>query len=274
MRSEKISPALGAIIYDVDISQPLSNAEMAEIRALWLEHIVIVIRDQTLTPQQQLDFATRIGSPQPYPLLNGLDGFDMITPVLKREDETVNFGGLWHSDTTYQPQPPMATMLHARELPPIGGDTLFSNQYRAYETLSEGMKETLHGLKVVCISGKGKAAATRVNRIAENGANVDEAQLVGIHPVVRTHPETGRKALFVNEGHASHFEGWTSDESAGLLSYLYQHIIREEFQCRLVWKTGDVALWDNRCVLHYPVNDYHGYRRLLHRITLAGDVPR
>ncbi|MDA9765207.1 TauD/TfdA family dioxygenase, partial [Alphaproteobacteria bacterium] len=103
MRSEKISPALGAIIYDIDISQPLSNAEMAEIRALWLEHIVIVIRDQTLTPQQQLDFATRIGSPQPYPLLNGLDGFDMITPVLKREDETVNFGGLWHSDTTYQP---------------------------------------------------------------------------------------------------------------------------------------------------------------------------
>ncbi|MFW2467424.1 MAG: TauD/TfdA dioxygenase family protein [Candidatus Puniceispirillaceae bacterium] len=274
MRSEKISPALGAIIYDIDISQPLSNAEMAEIRALWLEHIVIVIRDQTLTPQQQLDFATCIGSPQPYPLLNGLDGFDMITPVLKREDETVNFGGLWHSDTTYQPQPPMATMLHARELPPIGGDTLFSNQYRAYETLSEGMKEALRGLKVVCISGKGKAAATRVNRIAENGANVDEAQLVGIHPVVRTHPETGRKALFVNEGHASHFEGWTSDESAGLLSYLYQHIIREEFQCRLVWKTGDVALWDNRCVLHYPVNDYHGYRRLLHRITLAGDVPR
>ena len=274
MRCQPISPALGAVIYDIDLSQPLSDADYNELRALWLQYAVIVVRDQTLTPQQQLDFAKKIGKPQPYPLLKGLDGFDMITPVLKREDEKVNFGGLWHSDTTYQAKPPMATLLYARELPPIGGDTLFANQYLAYETLSEGLKTTLARLKAVCVSGKGKAAATRTNRIAETGLTVDETALVGIHPIVRTHPETGKKALFVNEGHVSHIDGWSSEESASLLSYLYSHMIKEEFQCRVNWQKGDITLWDNRCVLHYPVNDYHGYRRLLHRITLAGDVPR
>tara|TARA_A100001015_G_scaffold120913_1_gene134066 strand:- start:3502 stop:4326 length:825 start_codon:yes stop_codon:yes gene_type:complete len=273
MRCQPISPALGAVIYDIDLSQPLSDSDYNELHALWLQYAVIVVRDQTLGPQQQLDFAKKIGEPQPYPLLKGLDGFEMITPVLKREDEKVNFGGLWHSDTTYQDKPPKATLLYARELPPIGGDTLFANQYLAYETLSEGLKTTLAGLKAVCVSGKGKAAATRSKRVAETGITVDEDALIGIHPIVRTHPETGKKALFVNEGHVSHIHGWSIEESSGLLSFLYKHMIKEEFQCRVNWKEGDITLWDNRCVLHYPVNDYHGYRRLLHRITIAGDVP-
>ena len=194
-------------------------------------------------------------------------------PLFKKETETVNFGGIWHSDTTYQPCPPMATMLHALELPPIGGDTLFANQIQAYESLSDGLRETLAKLNIICRPDKAAVMATRADRIAEQGRDTSKENLVGIHPVIRTHPETGKKALYVNQAHSCHFQGWSIAESDGLLNFLYAHQIREEFQCRHVWQQGDVAIWDNRCTLHYPVNDYHGHRRLLHRITLKGDKP-
>ena len=197
----------------------------------------------------------------------------MITEVLKKENETVNFGGVWHSDTTYQSCPPMATILYAKQLPPIGGDTLFSSQYAAYEQLSEGLKRTIDPLRGLNIAGKKQVSATRSERVKESGSGVKAEQMSGIHPVVRTHPETGRKSLFVNPAHTISFDGWTELESAGLLAFLFAHQISPEFQCRLSWQAGDIAVWDNRCTLHYPLNDYHGYRRLLHRITLKGDQP-
>ena len=166
---------------------------------------------------------------------------------------------------------PMA--LQAMELPPIGGDTLFANQHLAWDRLSGGMKDTLSGLRVVCAANKSKVAASRSARIAEQGKAVDADTLQATHPVVRTHPETGRKALYVSPGHAICFEGWTEEESAGLLDFLFRHQISPEFQCRLSWAVGDIAIWDNRSTLHYPLNDYHGHRRLLHRITLKGDRP-
>ena len=233
----------------------------------------MVIRRQSLTPKQYLAFAHQIGIPDIYPFLEGLEGFPEITPILKRENETVNFGGIWHSDTTYQPCPPMATMLYALELPPVGGDTLFANQHLAYETLSNGLKDTLANLKIVCRSDKAAVTTTRAYRVAESSRQTDKEQLVGVHPAIRTHPETGKKALFMNEAHGCYFDGWTEAESAGLLNYLFAHQVKPEFLCRHVWKTGDIAIWDNRCTLHYPVNDYHGHRRLLHRITLKGDRP-
>ena len=273
MNTESISPSIGTIIHNLDVSQPMTNEILKKLRSIWLERQVIIIREQRLTSEQYLGFAKQLGTPDLYPFLKGLESFPEITPILKKETETANFGGVWHSDTTYQPCPPMATMLYALELPPIGGDTLFANQVQAYESLSDGLKDTLASLNIVCRSDKAVAMATRADRIAERGRDTNKNNMVGIHPVIRTHPETGKKALYVNQAHSCHFEGWSIAESEGLLEFLYAHQIKEEFQCRHVWKKGDLAIWDNRCTLHYPVNDYHGHRRLLHRITLKGDIP-
>ena len=274
MKVKALSPALGAEVTGIDLSVPLDDAIIDDLRAIWLKHQMIVIRGQDLTPPQQLAFAKALGEPDIYPFLKGLDGFPMITEVLKKEDERVNFGGVWHSDTTYQKCPPMATLLYAKELPPLGGDTLFANQYAAFEHLSAPLRGVLEKLRGVNAAGKKRVASTRSERLKDSASGVDPDDLSGTHPVVRTHPETGRKALFVNAAHTIAFEGWTAEESQGLLEYLFTHQISPEFQCRLAWQVGDVAFWDNRCVQHYPLNDYHGHRRLLHRITLKGDTPR
>jgi taurine dioxygenase len=168
----------------------------------------------------------------------------------------------------------MASMLLAREVPPTGGDTLFANMYLAYETLSDGMKRILDGLVAVNDSAKANVTRTREDRIKTDGGDSVGKALVAEHPVVRTHPETGRKALYVNHGHTVRFKGMTDEESAPLLGYLFQHQIRPEFTCRFSWQPGSIAMWDNRCSQHNPVNDYHGFRRIMHRITLAGDKPR
>ena len=274
MRVTALAPAMGAEVTNVDLSAAHDVGLINELRAVWLEYQMIVIRGQNITPAQQLSFANAIGEPDIYPFLTGLNEFPMITEVLKKENEKVNFGGIWHSDTTYQKCPPMATLLYAKELPPLGGDTLFASQYDAYEQLSDSLRAVLDGLWAVNAAGKKRVASTRSERLKDSGSGVDPDALVGIHPVVRTHPETGRKALFVNAAHTVAFDGWSKEESRGLLDYLFTHQILPEFQCRLRWQVGDVAFWDNRCVQHYPLNDYHGYRRLLHRITLKGDMPR
>lgn len=273
MQITPLSAMIGASITDIDLSKPLDEHQLAAINQAFLDYQVIIFRGQQLTPAEQRGFACQLGEPDIYPLLKGLDGFPEITPVLKKEDETVNFGGVWHTDTSYQPCPPKATMLYALELPPVGGDTLFSSQYAAHDALSEGLRQMLTQMRAIAIAGKGAVAATRQKRIDEFGADTDGESLRACHPVVRTHPETGRKALYINKAHTLCFEGWTEAESEALLEMLYAHQIREEFQCRLRWGPGDLAIWDNRCVLHYPVNDYHGHRRLLHRITLKGDIP-
>lgn len=268
----RISGALGAEIRGVDLAGQLSEAQVADIRRAWLEHLVVFFRDQPLAPAQFMAFAGRFGEPIEYPLVKGIEGFPKIIEVKKLEHERVNFGGLWHSDTTYLERPPMGSMLLARELPPFGGDTLFANMYLAYEALSEGMQRMLAGLKAVNTSAKANASKTREDRIKTDGRG-SPSELIAEHPIVRTHPETGRKALYVNPGHTLRIAGLSEEESAPILSYLYQHQIRPEFTCRFAWQPGSIAFWDNRCAQHNPVNDYHGFRRLLHRITLAGDRP-
>ncbi len=266
-----IAGALGAEIHGVEIAGPFDGEVASEIRQAFLDHLVIIFRKQKLSPQEQLAFAQRFGQPMEYPQLKGLPECPLITPVIKREHERLNFGGVWHSDTAYLERPPMASMLYAVEIPPYGGDTLFANQYLAYETLSDGLKQTLAGLVGVNSSTQAEASRTREDRLRELGAAVKV--LVGKHPVVRTHPETGRKALYVNGGHTTHFEGWTEGESRPLLDYLFEHQIRPEFTCRFRWEPGSLAFWDNRCTQHNPVNDYHGFRRVMHRVALAGDTP-
>ncbi|MGH8705125.1 MAG: TauD/TfdA dioxygenase family protein [Burkholderiales bacterium] len=266
--------ALGAEISGADLSQPLSREQTAEIRRAWLEHLVIFFRDQPLTPAQFMAFAERFGEPVEYPLLKGLEGYPKITEVKKLEHERVNFGGIWHSDTAYLERPPMGSMLLAREVPPYGGDTLFANMYAAYEALSEGMKNMLQGLRAVNSSTKADASRTREDRIKSSGTGDAKREFLAEHPAVRTHPETGKKALYVNPGHTVRFAGMTEEESAPILAYLFQHQVRPEFTCRFVWQSASIAFWDNRCAQHNPVNDYHGFRRVLLRITLAGDTPR
>jgi len=274
MEIRPIAGALGAEIFGVNLAEELPEATIAAIRRALLDHLAIFFRDQDLLPERFLAFARRFATPIEYPFLKGLDGFPEVIAVSKLEHEQVNFGGVWHSDTTYLPEPPMATLLAAREVPPVGGDTLFANQYLALEALSEGMQRLLGGLHGVSNSAKADASRTREDRIRAAGNAEPRKVLVAEHPVVRTHPETGRKALYVNVAHTTHFSGMTEPESAGLLGFLFRHQVRPEFTCRFRWSQGAVAFWDNRAVQHNAVNDYHGHRRVMHRITLAGDRPR
>ncbi len=269
-----IAGALGAEIGGVNLSADLPDQTIADIRRAWLAHGVVFFRDQDLPPARLLAFARRFGAVLEYPFVRGLPEFPEIIPVVKLEHERHNFGGVWHTDTAYLDQPPMATMLVAREVPPFGGDTLFASGCRAYDALSDGMRRMLDGMHAVNSSAKAEVTKTREDRVKDSPRDDARREYNAEHPVVRTHPETGRKALYVNGAHTQRFAGMTDEESAPLLAYLFQHQVKPEFTCRFAWRPGSVAFWDNRCALHNPVNDYHGHRRVMHRVTLAGDTPR
>ena len=274
MHIKRLSGSVGAEILDVDLVGNISDALIEDILKVWLESGVVFFRDQNMTMDQFQSFAQRFGEIVEYPFVKGLPDHPMIIPVLKLPHEKNNFGGIWHTDTTYLQTPPMATMLIAEELPPYGGDTLFSSNYAAYEALSPDLQRVLQGLRGVNSSAKATVTKTREDRVGDSAKEENvRKELVSEHPVVRTHPETGRKALYVNPGHTMRFVGWTEEESAPLLEYLYQHQVKPEFTCRFSWTPKSIALWDNRCVMHNPVNDYHGHKRLLYRITLKGDTP-
>jgi len=269
-----IAGAIGAEIHGVDLAEDLPGATIRAIRQAWLDHCVIFFRDQELTSEEYLRFARRFGEPIEYPFVRGLDGFPVITPVVKLPEERVNFGGVWHADTTYLDEPPMGTMLLAREVPAYGGDTLFANMVMAYETLSPGMKRMLDGLVGVSDSAKADGSRTREDRARDTPNAAAPNRLVAEHPAVRVHPETGRKALYVNSAHTVRFKGMTEEESAPILKYLFGHLSRPEFTCRFSWEPCSLAFWDNRSAQHNAVNDYQGHRRVMHRITFKGDRPR
>jgi taurine dioxygenase len=274
MKIAPIAGALGAEIGDIDLRADLAVGTVAEIRRALLDHLVVFFRDQDLTPAQLIAFARRFGTLSRYPFVAGLADYPEIIEVAKREDERVNFGGIWHSDTTYLDEPPMGSILLAREVPASGGDTLFANMYLAYETLSDGMRRLLDKLVGISSSAKADVTRTREDRIRSSPSDRAREQFVAEHPVVRTHPETGRKALYVNIAHTARFEDMSEAESAPLLDFLFPHQVRPEFTCRFRWTPGALAFWDNRATQHNPINDYHGKRRIMHRVTLAGDRPR
>ena len=274
MQISPLAGALGAEIHGVDLK---NGADWNQIHNAFLQYAVLVIRGQKLEPEDIMAVGGKFGEPCHYPFVVGMEEFPFIFEVVKEPEEKKNFGGAWHSDTAYLKQPPLATLLYAMETPSHGGDTLFANTAVAYEALSEGMRKVLDPLIGVNSAelkyGGGRSAMHR----KIGGMKVHDTdsadQYVSEHPVVRTHPETGRKSLYASRSHTTHFKGMTEEESAPLLGFLYQHQIKPEFTCRFSWQPGSIALWDNRCAQHNPVNDYHGYRRVMHRITLAGDVP-
>ena len=269
-----IAGALGAEVLGVDLSKPLGDDVVAGIRRALLDYLVVFFRNQTLTPAQLVAFGRRFGVPARYPFVQGLADHPEVIEVAKLEHERTNFGGIWHSDTTYLHEPPMGSMLFALEVPPVGGDTLFANMFSAYDTLSNGMKNMLAELWVVNSSAQADVSRTREDRIAASPGKAARDVFEAIHPVVRTHPESGRKALYINTAHAVRFDGMTDEESAPLFDFLFRRQVRPEFTCRFRWEPGSLAFWDNRSTQHNPINDYHGYRRRMLRITIAGDRPR
>lgn len=270
---EPLAPAIGAEVRGLDLAQPIPAGTLARLRAVWLERKAIMFRGQSLTPAQHIAFARQFGELDKYPFLAGIEGHPLIAPILKRAEETVNFGGMWHSDTTYLERPAAGAVLYALELPPVGGDTLFANMATAWQTLPAELRATVQGLRAVCSSSRADITRTREDRLREMADATSPRAFENVHPVVRTHPETGEQVLYVNEAHVTRFEGWTEADSAPALRRLYEHQRRPEYQCRFRWSVGAVLIWDNRATQHYPINDYHGHQRLLHRVSLAGDRP-
>jgi taurine dioxygenase len=268
----------GAEISGLDASKPLGAEVVADLRRALAEHCAIFLRDQALTPEQQKAFARHFGPLAQTPFIKPLEGHPEMMRIVREPDETKkqNFGGRWHTDMTFSPEPVMGTCLYARESPAVGGDTIWTNQMLAFEALSPGLQRTLEGLRVMhsakrSYGPQGTYADDDLKSMRIQAS--EEALKEQAHPCIRTHPETGRKILFVNWVYSIRFEGMTEEESAPLLDYLNRHSQRPEFQIRFRWRKGSLALWDNRSTQHIAVNDYPGYRRVMDRVTIAGDKP-
>lgn len=273
MEVRKLTGVIGAELLGIDVGADLGEADVAAVRRALLENQVVFFRDQDLTPEQHIAFARRFGDISTTPVYHTLPDYPQIMPVVKEPTDADVIGDTWHTDETYHRTPPMGSLLYGREVPQVGGDTLWCNLYRAYDTLSEGLKETLSGMRAVHTNNFLSANAMARNSTRSTKLREDVGVITSVHPVVRTHEETGRKCLFVNHPFTYAFDGMTREESLPLLQYLYQHSARPENTCRFRWRKGSMAFWDNRCTMHYAINDYPGQRRAMHRITIQGSVP-
>lgn len=266
-----LSGALGAEITGIDL-KTLDDAGFAALEKVFHDRSVIVIRDQYLTPDDHIAFAERWGTINVNRFFKPVDTHPQIATVLKEPDQKLNIGGAWHSDHSYDQIPAMGSILYAVETPPAGGDTLFCSMNAAYEACSDGMKTMFRGLSA-CHTSRHAFGAERVKseaqkdgRLGNQAAAVQDA----VHPVVIAHPFTGRPCLYANSDFTTHFEGWTAAESAPLLKQIEEIATRPEYTCRVTWRPGTLTMWDNRAVMHKAINDYHGHRRLMHRITIEG----
>ncbi len=275
---EPLSGNLGAEIRGVDLSRHLDDALFGAIHRAFLDHAVIVFRDQQLTHETQIEFARRFGSLDVHPIAIGMTEHPEIIRVWKPAGERASFGTSWHSDNTFFPEPSKATVLYGVTIPPYGGDTLWASMERAYDVLSPGMKKMLEGLVAVHSASRAydPAVTGEAKYRGEAAINYHYSEVIGEevdHPVVRTHPETGRKSIFVNAMFTQRIVGLSRGESDAILSFLYTHATQPEFTCRLRWQPGTLVMWDNRCTQHYALDDYEGFDRLLFRVTVCGDRP-
>jgi taurine dioxygenase len=276
MNKINIRPAAGNVgveIHGVNLSNKVPEPLFNEIRNAFIENGLIFFRDQNLAPEEHIRFAEQWGKININRFFAKVDGYDQVAEVLKEPDQKGNIGGEWHTDHSYDQIPALGSILLAKEIPNSGGDTLFACMYKAYENLSDGMKVTLEGLNAVHSSrhvfGEGSDySQSSKGRIGNSELATQDA----IHPVIITHPESKKKALYVNRAFTLRFEGWTKEESKPLLDYLYDHAAGENNTTRFKWSPGSIAFWDNRCTWHNALNDYHGERRLMHRITIEGSA--
>ncbi len=273
IRVNPLGGALGAEISGIDLNEAISDEQLTEVRQVFGQYAVIFFRNQNLSPENEIRFAKRWGEINTNRFFSSVEGYPQIALVVKEPDQKNNIGGSWHTDHSYDIAPALGSMLFAHEVPVSGGDTIFASMYKAYDMLSDGLKSTLSNLRArhssAHVFGAARAANGNddtVGRIKNPEAATQEA----IHPVVISHPETGRRSLYVNPGFTLGFEGWSDEESKPLLEYLYAHATRPEFTCRFQWKAGSIAFWDNRATWHLAVNDYQGHRRMMHRITIEG----
>lgn len=272
----RVAGPLGAEITGIDIARDLEDdAVIAEIRSAFVEHQVVFFRDQQLTPTEQVRFGRCFGPLNIHPYVKGMPSHPEVMEIIKEPDDRVNFGGGWHSDMSFLERPAIGSILYAVQVPQYGGDTLFASQAAAYEGLSSGLRETLEGLNAVHsasreYSSQGHSAQKRRSMsVVEAEGETGEY----IHPVVVTHPETGRKGLYVNPAFTMRIDGWSLRESKALLEFLFEHSRYEGFTCRFSWRAGSVAFWDNRSVWHFALNDYQGQRRHMRRVTVDPGAP-
>ena len=269
-----LSPALGAEIGRVDIASGIDDRQFAELRQAFADYGVVFLRDQDITPDQQIAFAERWGRIDINRFFKPVDSHPQIAEVRKEPDQKANIGSSWHTDHSYDQVPAMGSILYAREVPAVGGDTLFASMYAAYDALSDGLRQMLSRMRALHSSrhafGEGAYAGADLDDIGDRLGNTAAATQDAIHPVVIRHPLSGRPALYVNGDFTLQFEGWSREESQPLLDYLYAHASRPEFTCRFHWCQGSMAIWDNRATHHCALNDYQGERRLMHRVTIEG----
>lgn len=271
---EPVTPTIGAIVHGVDLSKELSDGAVSEIRNALLKHEVLFFENQNPSPQQHRDFAARFGALHVHPVYPQVEGTPEIL-VLDNHPGNPTDNDNWHTDVTFIETPPMASILAARLLPPWGGDTIWSSMTAAYEALSAPFREFLATLEAVHDFTRSFPPDRQVSRNAGE-ARYDKARREHppvTHPVVRTHPETGKRGLFVNYGFTTHIKGLKRRESAALLKLLHEHVQQPEFLVRWRWKPGSIAFWDNRNTQHYAVNDYLPHRRVMHRATILGERP-
>jgi len=268
----------GAEIRGVDLAKPLSPETLQAVKVAWAAHSVLWFPDQALTLDELEAFTLQFGPFGEDPFVKPMTGHPHVLELRREPSETVsNFGAAWHSDWSFQATPPSATILHAQVVPPVGGDTLFADCYRAYERLSPTMQRMLAGLRAIHSAAlpygpRGLYAAEAGKRAIEIVVSA-EAERTWPHPVVRTHPVSGRKALYVNPVYTVGIEGLTPAESSALLTLLYQTIVSDDNVYRHSWRAGMLTMWDNRCVLHFAGGGYDGHLRIMHRTTVAGEVP-
>jgi len=264
MEIEPLTPRIGATIHGIDLTNPLSDEAFADLHAAWMEHLVLFFRKQSLTPEQHLALGQRFGELHVHPAAPYANDNPALMKIYTDHNSHRNNGEGWHSDVSADLEPPMASILHIHQTPTKGGDTLWASMYEAYDALSDTFKQLLSGL----------TAIHRADYTGYYGSHQPQRESPHAeHPVIRTHPVTGRQALFVNGGFTRFIKGVTRPESDALLRYLFEHVKNPNFQCRFRWEPDSVAIWDNRCTQHMAVWDYYPETRSGIRVTVRGDRP-
>ncbi len=277
----EVTPAggsLGAFVTGVDLATDLDAEQVAGVRAALVQHGVVALPDQALSLEDLERFTDQMGGRDITPYVKAIDGHPYVIRILKQPHEKLNFANAWHTDLSYLEAPPRFTILHCLETPPAGGDTVWANQYMAFENLSTGLRETLLGLDAVHSAGPAYGTGGYLDGVKDKMSTPIEpspdAYIERTHPAVIEHPESGRAALYVNPVYTQRIAGWSPAESAGLLQHLFKFAVNENFTWRLKWAKGTVAIWDNRCTQHFALNDYHGHRREMVRTSVKGTVPK